>query len=122
MKSSESKKLAYKIADLALDKKAKQIVVMDLDGKTGIADFFILMTGESDTQIKAIADHIVKELRGQEIKVYHKEGYNSLRWVLLDYVDVVVHIFKQDTREFYGLERLWGDAKIDFVMDTEDAG
>lgn len=122
MDSSESKKLAYKIADLALDKKAKQIVVMDLDGKTGIADFFILMTGESDTQIKAIADYIVKELRGQEIKVYHKEGYNSLRWVLLDYVDVVVHIFKQDTREFYGLERLWGDAKIDFVMDTEDAG
>ena len=122
MDSSESKILAYKIADLALDKKAKQIVVMDLDGKTGIADFFILMTGESDTQIKAIADYIVKELRGQEIKVYHKEGYNSLRWVLLDYVDVVVHIFKQDTREFYGLERLWGDAKIDFVMDTEDAG
>jgi ribosome-associated protein len=122
LNSSESKKLAYKIADLALDKKAKQIVVMDLDGKTGIADFFILMTGESDTQIKAIADYIVKELRGQEIKVYHKEGYNSLRWVLLDYVDIVVHIFKQDTREFYGLERLWGDAKIDFVMDTEDAG
>ena len=122
MKSSASKTLAYKIADLALDKKAKQIVVIDLDGKTGIADFFVLMTGESDTQIKAIADYIVKELRGQEIKVYHKEGYKSLRWVLLDYVDVVVHVFKQDTREFYGLERLWGDAKIDFVMDGDDAG
>ena len=122
MKSSASKTLAYKIADLALDKKAKQIVVIDLDGKTGIADFFVLMTGESDTQIKAIADYIVKELRGQEIKVYHKEGYASLRWVLLDYVDVVVHVFKQDTREFYGLERLWGDAKIDFVMDGDDAG
>ena len=122
MNSPESKTLAYKIADLALDKKAKQIVVMDLDGKTGFADFFVIMTGDSDTQIKAISDHIVKELRGQKIKVYHIEGYNSLRWVLLDYVDVIVHVFKQDTREFYGLERLWGDAKFDFVMDVEDAG
>ena len=121
MNSSESKKLAYKIADLALDKKAKQIVVIDLDGKTGIADFFVLMTGDSETQIKAIADHIVRELKGQKIRVYHKEGYESLRWVLLDYVDVVVHVFKPETREFYGLERLWGDAKIDFVMDVEDA-
>jgi ribosome-associated protein len=80
------------------------------------------MSGDSDTQIKAIADHIVRELKGQEIRVYHKEGYNSLRWVLLDYVDVVVHVFKPETREFYGLERLWGDAKIDFVMDVENAG
>lgn len=122
MTSLESKTLAYKIADLALDKKAKQIIVMDLNGMTAIADFFVLMSGDSDTQIKAIADHIVKELKGQKIRVYHKEGYNSLRWVLLDYVDVVVHVFKPETREFYGLERLWGDAKIDFVMDVENAG
>ncbi len=122
MTSLESKTLAYKIADLALDKKAKQIIVMDLNGMTGIADFFVLMSGDSDTQIKAIADHIVRELKGQKIRVYHKEGYNSLRWVLLDYVDVVVHVFKPKTREFYGLERLWGDAKIDFVMDVENAG
>lgn len=122
MISLESKTLAYKIADLALDKKAKQIIVMDLNGITAIADFFVLMSGDSDTQIKAIADHIVRELKGQEIRVYHKEGYNSLRWVLLDYVDVVVHVFKPETREFYGLERLWGDAKIDFVMDMENAG
>ncbi len=122
MISLESKTLAYKIADLALDKKAKQIIVMDLNGMTAIADFFVLMSGDSDTQIKAIADHIVRELKGQEIRIYHKEGYNSLRWVLLDYVDVVVHVFKPETREFYGLERLWGDAKIDFVMDVENAG
>jgi len=121
LESSESKILAYKIANLALEKKAKQIVVMDLNGKTGIADFFVVMTGDSDTQIKAIADHIIKELKGQKIRIYHKEGYNSLRWVLLDYVDVVVHVFKPETRAFYGLERLWGDAKIDFVMDMENA-
>ena len=111
MESLPSKNLAYKIADLALEKKAKRI-----------ADFFVLMTGDSDTQIKAIADHLIKELKVQDIKVYHKEGYTSLRWVLLDYVDVVVHVFKPETREFYGLERLWGDAKIDFVMDVENAG
>ena len=122
MTELDTKSLAYKIADLALDKKAKQIVVMDLNGSTGIADFFILMSGESDTQIKAIADHIVRELKGHDVRLYHKEGYNSLRWVLLDYVDVVVHVFKPETREFYGLERLWGDAKIDFVMDVENAG
>jgi ribosome-associated protein len=120
--SIEAKTLAYNIADLALDKKAKQIIVMDLNGMTGIADFFILMSGDSDTQIKAIADHIIRELKGQNIRVYHKEGYDSLRWVLLDFVDVVVHVFKPETREFYGLERLWGDAKIDFVMDVENAG
>jgi ribosome-associated protein len=118
----KAKSLAYKIADLALDKKAKQIIVMDLNGMTGIADYFVLMSGDSDTQIKAIADHILKELKGLDIRVYHREGYDSLRWVLLDYVDVVVHVFKPETREFYGLERLWGDAKIDFVMDVENAG
>lgn len=122
MTELEAKSLAYKIADLALDKKAKQIIVMDLNGMTGIADYFVLMSGDSDTQIKAIADHILKELKGEDIKVYHREGYDSLRWVLLDYVDVVVHVFKPETREFYGLERLWGDAKIDFVMDVENAG
>ena len=117
-----AKDLAYQIANLALDKKAKQILVMDLDKATSIADFFVLMSGESDTQIKAIAEHIIKSLKDQKIKIYHKEGYDSLRWVLLDYVDVVVHIFKPETREFYGLERLWGDAKIDFVTDGGNAG
>jgi ribosome-associated protein len=118
----DAKELAYKIADLALEKKAKQIMVIDLDGVSGISDFFVLMSGESDTQIKAISDHISKELKLMKIKAYHSEGFKSLRWVLLDYVDVVVHIFRPEAREFYGLERLWGDAKIDFVMDEENAG
>jgi ribosome-associated protein len=118
----DAKKLAYSIANLALEKKAKQIIVIDLDGITSMADYFVLMSGESDTQIKAIADHITKELKRKKVKVYHTEGYRSLRWVLLDYVDVVAHIFRPEAREFYGLERLWGDAKIDFITDGEDAG
>ena len=68
MTEPETKSLAYKIADLALDKKAKQIAVMDLNGMTGIADYFVLMSGDSDVQIKAIADHIVRELKNQDIK------------------------------------------------------
>jgi ribosome-associated protein len=117
----EPKELAYKIANLALEKKAKQIAVINLDGVSSVSDFFVLMSGESDTQIKAIADHISKELRRLNIKAYHSEGYKSLRWVLLDYVDVVVHVFRPEAREFYGLERLWGEAKIDFIMDEVNA-
>jgi len=117
----ETKNLAYTIANLALEKKAKQIIVIDLDGLTSVADYFVLMSGESDTQIKAIADHINKELKEKNVRAYHTEGYKSLRWVLLDYVDVVVHIFRPEAREFYGLERLWGDARIDFIMDGTNA-
>jgi ribosome-associated protein len=106
---------------LALEKKAKQIIVINLDGVSSISDYFVLMSGESETQIKAIADHISKELRRQKIRAYHSEGFKSLRWVLLDYVDVVAHIFRPEAREFYGLERLWGDAKIDFIMDEDNA-
>lgn len=117
----KTKDLAYTIANLALEKKAKQIIVIDLAGVTSMADYFVLMSGESDTQIKAIADHITRELRQKKVRAYHSEGFKSLRWVLLDYVDVVVHIFRPEAREFYGLERLWGDAKIDFIMDGDDA-
>lgn len=113
----EAEQLAYKIADLGLEKKGKQVVVADLRKLSGVTDFFVIMSGESDPQIKAISDHIIKELRDEKISVYHKEGFQSLRWILLDYVDVVVHIFRGETREYYGLERLWGDAKMNFVVD-----
>jgi len=116
----DAHELAYTIARLGLEKKGKQIVVIDLQKVSSFADFFVIMSGDSDTQIKALADHIMKKLKEEKIKIYHKEGMHSLRWVLLDYVDVIVHIFQNETREFYGLERLWGDAKLDFVMDEEN--
>jgi len=116
----EAEKLAYKIANLGLEKKGKQIVVMDLRELAGVTDFFVIMTGDSDPQLKAISDHIIKKLREEKIRVYHKEGFQSLKWILIDYIDVVVHVFKGETREYYGLERLWGDAKMNFVVD-EDA-
>ena len=80
----EAEKLAYKIANLGLEKKGKQIVVMDLRELAGVTDFFVIMTGDSDPQLKAISDHIIKELREEKIKVYHKEGFQSLRWILID--------------------------------------
>ncbi|MFC2088621.1 ribosome silencing factor [Calditrichota bacterium] len=113
----ESKELSKTITNLALEKKGKQIAVLDLQGLTSMTDYFIIITGDSDTHIKAIADHIIRQLKKKKTKIYHKEGLGSLRWVLLDYVDVIVHIFRGETREFYGLERLWADAKIEFVIE-----
>lgn len=97
---------------LALSKKAEDIVIMDVRDLTSIADFFVICSGDSDTQIKAIADAIMDGLDREEVKVWHVEGYNARHWVLLDYVDFVVHIFQKDVRSFYDIERLWGDAKI----------
>ncbi|MCD6374556.1 MAG: ribosome silencing factor [Caldisericaceae bacterium] len=111
--------LVKKIADLALDKKAKQIAILNLKEITDYTDFFIIMTGESSLQIKAISDHIEDELAKQGIKPYSKEGYEYLRWVLLDFVDVVVHIFNPEAREFYGIERLYADAKMELVTEEE---
>jgi len=115
----EPHELAHRIARLGLEKKGKQIVLIDLRGLTGVTDFFVIISADSDPQIKAISEHITKELRNEKIHLYHKEGFQSLKWVLLDFVDVVVHIFRNETREYYGLERLWGDAKMEFVVDEQ---
>ena len=94
--------------------KAEDIVVMDLRSvNNAVADFFVICSGNSDTHIAAIAesvDHEVNKTDGQN--PWHREGLNNKIWVLLDYVDVVVHVFNHDNREFYSLESLWGDAKI----------
>ena len=94
--------------------KAEDIVLMDLRSvKNAVADFFVICSGNSDTHIDAIAesvDHEVNKTDGQN--PWHREGQNNKIWVLLDYVDVVVHVFNQENREFYALESLWGDAKI----------
>ena len=113
----ESKELAAFITELALEKKGKQIVKMNLENLTTMTDYFVILTADSAVQVKAIADHIIRQSRNNGIKIYHKEGFDSLKWVLLDFVDVIVHIFRGETREFYGLEKLWADAKMDLVTD-----
>lgn len=113
----KSKELAHLIAEYSLEQKAENVKIFDLKGLTTIADYFVICSGDSDVQVKAISDNIIEKLAQQKIKVWHKEGYQSLNWVLLDLVDVVVHIFRPETRLFYKLEKLWGDAKITKVED-----
>ena len=103
--------LAKKIAELTLTKKASEVVTMDLRGLTSMADFFVVCSADSDVQIKAIADAVEEGLEKQGVAPWHKES-GSTNWVLLDYVDVVLHVFHKHTRPFYSLEKLWGDARI----------
>jgi ribosome-associated protein len=113
------KTLAKKIAALALTKKAADVVLMDLRKLTDMTDFFVVCSGDSDVQVKAIADAIIDGTEKSGIDVWHKEGISQRQWVLLDYVDVVVHVFHKEARKFYGLEKLWGDAKFEEIMDEQ---
>lgn len=113
----ESIELANSIAELVFNKKGYDVRILDLKEIATFADYFVICSADSDTQVKAIADEIDKSLRDGGLKSWHKEGYRSLNWVLIDYVDVVVHVFKKDMREFYNLEKLWGDA---LVIEVED--
>jgi ribosome-associated protein len=97
-------------AQAALDKRAGDLIVLDLRGLSGVADFFLICDGQSTTQIQTIADSIEARLKAEGVRPLHSEGLPESGWLLLDYGDVVVHVFLRETREFYALERLWGDA------------
>jgi len=113
----DSKKLAIKISELIFSKKGFDVTILNLSKLASFADYFVICSADSTTQVKAISDEVDKKLRDEDIRVWHREGYNALSWVLLDFVDVVVHIFKKDAREFYNLEKLWGDAPVLKVTD-----
>jgi ribosome-associated protein len=112
--------LTEKITDLIFSKKGSEVKVLDLRELTTIADYFIICSADSEIQVKAIADEIDKRLHEEGIRLWHKEGYRSSNWILLDYVDVVVHVFKKTIREFYNLERLWGDAPVIDAVDKAE--
>ena len=97
-------------ADAALDRRANNVVILDLQGLSSVADFFVVCSGNSDTHAEGIANIIKEKLDEHSVKLWHREGGRRASWILLDYIDVIVHIFTEDAREFYGLERLWGDA------------
>ncbi len=97
-------------ATLALERKAFDVLSLDLRGISSATDYFLLASGTSDVQVKAVAEHIIDELRKEGVRANHVEGLDSGRWVLIDYIDLVVHVFHVSTREFYQLEELWGDA------------
>lgn len=115
----DTEKLIDAITEGLLEKKAKDIVLLDVRELTTLADYFIVCHGTSDTQIRALANSAegkVKEELGEN--VWQQEGKDSRRWVILDYVNVVVHIFTEEKRSYYGIERMWNDAKVTQIEDT----
>jgi len=115
-----TKSTAKKIAGYAVDKKESDVLVMYLRKVTDVTSFFIVCSGSSNAQVKAIADHVLESCRKAGTGVYHVEGYESLRWILIDLVDIVVHIFQPEVRSYYQLERLWGDAPVERLDDGAD--
>ncbi len=112
-----SSDIARLIAEAALTKKASDIVLLDLRELSEITDFFVICSGDSDVQVRAIGDQILESLSKVGIKDWHVEGYLHGSWILIDYVEVVVHVFLQEVRDYYGLEDLWGDAPSERIRD-----
>lgn len=95
---------------MAADRRAEDIILLDLRNLSGVADYFVIATGGADSQLRAIADRIEDGLAEEGQRLWHREGYENGQWIVLDFVDVVCHLFLKEKRDFYQLERLWGDA------------
>lgn len=121
-KTADSSKLIDTITEALLDKKAKNLVLLDVRELTTLTDFFIVCHGTSDTQIRALAGSVTGKTK-KEIgeSVWKQEGMDTRRWIILDYVNIVVHIFSEEKREFYGIERMWSDAIKTEIEDNEIA-
>ena len=115
----ETKKLANKIAKFASDKKAKDILLLNMAGLSPVTDYYVICSATNTTQVRTIADNIEDELAKEEVFVNHKEGYQDSRWVLMDYGDVVVHVFLEEERDFYNLEHLWADAPSEAFVEED---
>lgn len=119
-KTADSAKLIEVITEALLDRKAEDITVLDVSELTTLADNFVICHAQTDVQIKAIADNVNKETKEKlDEKAWKEEGREARRWVILDYVNVVVHIFKEELREYYSLERMWNDAPTQKIEDEQ---
>ena len=116
VKTVSSSKLAANIAQFALDKKAENVVSLNVKNITNITDEFVICSSDTNIQVKAIADSIRKNTDYKPVRI---EGYENLNWVLLDYINVIVHIFKTSERNFYNIEKLWGDAPTKEFNDED---
>ena len=111
----KARDVACKAAELMHTRKGGDVVILDLGQLSSATDFFVICSAESDTQVRAVADAVIAGLEGEGVRITHLEGYQERRWVLIDCFDVVVHIFLADVREYYALERLWGDAPLEKI-------
>ena len=109
--TTDSLALARRAAQIALNTKALDVVLLDLRGVTDMTDFFLIVSGTSDTHTRAIGEHVMEEMKKAGFRANHVEGLEKGRWVLVDFVDFVVHVFHPTLRNFYQLERLWSDAE-----------
>jgi ribosome-associated protein len=107
----EGAQRVQRAAQLCLDMKANDVVLLNLQGVTDMTDYFVIASGTSDTHVRSIGEHVISEMKKAGLTVHHTEGLQQGRWVLLDYFDFVVHIFHPTLRSFYQIERLWSDAE-----------
>ena len=105
------KTLKNSIISILEDNKGEDIALIDVKGKSSVTDLMFIVSGRSTRHVKSIADNLITKLKKNKMKPIGVEGYSSSEWILLDYIDVVVHVFQKSKREFYDLEGLWGDAK-----------
>ena len=108
----DTNEILTRICKAAGDKKAKDIIIMDMKGLISSVDYFVICSAATSTQVRAIADNIEEELDNAGVHFNHKEGYREGEWVLIDYGDIAAHIFRDENREYYALEELWSSAKI----------
>lgn len=112
----DSKTLVEHIIEGMKDRKARDITVLDVSKLTTLTDFFVICTGTSDTQIKAIADSVEEKVREETgDKAWKKEGLQARSWIILDFINTVVHVMNEEKRQFYSLERMWNDAKVTYI-------
>ena len=120
-KLEQIKATAHKIAKYASDKKAEDIILLNMEGLSSVTDYFIIASARNSQLVKAIADNIEKELFVNEgISATHKEGYREGRWILMDFDSIVVHIFLEEERNFYNLEELWAQAPSEEYVEKEE--
>ena len=109
--NTKARQFALTVAKLAGERNCTDIVVMDLTGISPATDYFVIATGTSDRQMRALADEICQDAKKQGVQRFGRAGYEQGRWILLDFVDVVIHVFDAEYRDYYDLELLWGDAE-----------
>ena len=117
--STSALTLARTAGRLALSKKGFDVRILKLKSLSSVCDYFVIASGDADVHVRAIADAIEEGLKKNGHAPYHFEGKTEGNWILLDYIDVVVHIFQESTRCYYALERLWGDAPSEELQDTD---